>query len=319
MALINNITTFKKYVRIVFTSTSDNGLPNMAKADRKFLIPVLGQSVYDALNSQVTTTVTWTTLLDICRSYVAPMAMLSELATRNIQITDSGIKKTTSQDMDNVFRWEYLELKSNLEQSAAEALDELWQHLLDTGSTYTWTNPNTRNKLFKTAKEFKTYYANLQQPYRVFESLQPIMVTVEDQYLKQAMGSVSYDALIDAATPSDLEKEALVLIKKAAAHYIVMQACLQLPAKLTPQGFTIQLSSSDSANQSEQAAPDNTLSVLRSTCENTGNAYIRQLKTFLNANASGSDFAEYYASDLYIAPGTTKESPNKNRTGVFGL
>jgi len=50
MALINNITTFKKYVRVVFTSTTDNGLPNMERADRKFIIPVLGQSVYNVLN-----------------------------------------------------------------------------------------------------------------------------------------------------------------------------------------------------------------------------------------------------------------------------
>lgn len=320
MALINNINTFKKYVRVVFTSTTDNGLPNMGRADRKYLIPVLGQSVYDTLNTQVTNnTVTWTTLLDICRSYVAPMAMLLELPTRNIQITDSGIKKTTSQDQDNIFRWEYNELKANLEQQAAEALEELWAHLLAAGSTYTWTNPNTRSKLFQNAIEFKSYYPNLQQPFRVFESLLPIISTVEDHFLKQAIGDAFYTALIAKSSPSDAEKSAIVLIKKAAAFFIVMQSCTQLPVKLTPNGFTIQLSSSDSANQGESAAPDNSLSVLRSSCENTGNAYIKQLKTYLNANATDSVFAEYFASDLYVAPGTTTESPNKNRTGVFGF
>jgi len=174
--------------------------------------------------------------------------------------------------MDNVFRWEYLELKSSLEQSAAEALDELWQHLLDNSNTYTWTNPNTRGNLFKTAKDFKAYYSNLAQPFRVFESLQPVITTVDDQYLHQAIGADFYKSLIEKSSPSDLEKEAIVLIKKAAANYIVMQSCLQLPAKLTPQGFTIQLSSSDSANQAEASAPDNTLSILRTTCENNGNS-----------------------------------------------
>jgi len=320
MPLITSITTFKKYVRIVFTSTDNGGLPNMERADRKYLVPVLGQTVYAALLAQVAGTVTWTVLLDICRCYVAPMAMLAELPTRNIQITDSGLKKTTSQDMENVFRWEYLEMKEALEAQAAEALDELWQHLFTSGADYTWTNTSEQKTVIKTAIEFKKYYRSLQHSFRVFAALQPVMVIIQDQFLIDAIGAAFFKALTENATPTDIEKEALDLLKKAAAYLTIMAATEQLPSSITPQGFTVLMSgAADAVTAGQAQASAETLSTLRSSCEKTGTGYVQKLKEFLNAKATAEIMPIYFGSDLYTAPGTTTASPNAARSGVFGL
>lgn len=321
MPLISTITVFKKYLRVAYTSTTENGLPNMVRADRKYLVPVLGQSVYDALMAKVTANNTdWATLLDICRSYVAPMAMLLDLPSKQVQITDSGIKKTTSTDLENAFRWEYLELKNALEQQAAEALDELWQHLFTSGSTYSWSATNIHGTIIKTATEFKKYYLPLQHSYRCFAALQPVMVSIQDQLIHEAITEEFFVYLRDAATPSNEDKVAIELLKKAAAYLTIMASTEQLSVKLSSNGFTVLLNdASDAPYKGDGAAPADNLSLLRSSCEKIGNGYMQQLKAYLNETATASIMPIYFNSAKYKAPGTVTKSANEKRNGVFGL
>ena len=321
MPIISTITTFKKYLRVVYTSTTENGLPNMVRADRKYLVPVLGQSVYDALMAKVTAgNNDWATLLDICRSYVAPMAMLLDLPSRQVQITDSGIKKTTSTDLDNAFRWEYLELKNALETQAAEALDELWEHLFVSGSTYSWSATNIHGTIIKTATEFKKYYLPLQHSYRCFAAMQPVMVSVQDQIVHDAITKEFFIDLRDKATPSDEEKVAIELLKKAVAYLTIMASTEQLSVKISGNGFTVLMQdATDAPYKGETAAPGDNLSLLRSSCEKIGQGYMQQLKRYLNDTATSSIMPLYFNSTKYVAPGTVTDSPNKNRNGVFAL
>jgi hypothetical protein len=321
MPIISTITTFKKYLRVAFTSTTENGLPNMLRADRKYLVPVLGQTVYDALLSRaVNNQPDWNTLLDICRSYVAPMAMLLDLPSKQVQITDSGIKKTSSTDMENAFRWEYLELKNALEQQAAEALDELWQHLFENANFYSWVNTSSHPTIIKTATEFKKYYLPLQHSYRCFAALQPVMVTIQDQLIHDAISKEFFEYLRTNTGPTEAEKIAVDLLKKAAVYLTIMASTEQLSVKVSVNGFTVLLQdATDAPYKGESAAPGDSLSLLRSSCEKIGQGYIHKLKKYLNETATATVMPLYFNSSNYVAPGTLKESANKNRNGLFGL
>lgn len=320
MPLISSITTFKKYLKITFTSTTESGLPNMVRADRKYLVPVLGQSVYDALMVKVTANNTdWATLLDICRSYVAPISMLGELAYKQVNITDGGLKKTTAEGTENAFRWEYNEIKNALEMQAAEALDELWQHLHESGSTYSWTASNIASTIIKTATEFKKYYQPLQHSYRCFVSLQPVMVTVQDQIINDVITKDFFVYLRDKEDPTNEEKTAIDLLKKAAVYLTIMQATGQLSVRISANGFTVMMGdASDEPYKGQNAAADQ-LSLLRSSTEKTGTSYLQQLKKYLNETATASIMPIYFNSNKYKAPGTIIISPNQKRNGVFGL
>lgn len=321
MPIISTITTFKKYLRVAFTSTTENGLPNMVRADRKYLVPVLGQSVYDALMAKVTANNTdWATLLDICRSYVAPMAMLLDLPSRQVQITDSGIKKTSSTDLENAFRWEYLELKNALEQQAAEALDELWQHLIENGSTYSWTATNIHKTIITTATEFKKYYMPLQHSYRCFAAMQPVMVSVQDNMVHDAIGKEFFDYLRDNASPSYQEKIAIDLLKKAVAYLTMMASIDQLSVKISANGFTVLMQdATDAPYKGDAVSTPENLSLFRSSMNQVGTGYLQQLKKYLNETATADIMPLYYSSSKYVAPGTITESRNKHRNGVFSL
>lgn len=322
MPLISTITTLKKYLRVTFTSTTENGLPNMVRADRKYLVPVLGQSVYDALMVKVTANNVgdWDTLLDICRSYVAPMAMLLDLPSIHVQITDSGVKKTTSNNLENAFRWEYLELKNALEIQAAEALDDLWQHLFDNKLKYSWVSTNIKGTIITTATEFKKYYTPLQHSYRCFTAMQPVMITIQDHIINEAITNEFFEYLRDKSTPTDIEKVAIDLLKKAAAFLTIMASIDQLSVKISANGFTVLLhDAADSPYKGDGATTPENLSLFRSSMENIGYGYLQQLKDHLNKNASADEMPLYFNSSKYTAPGTTAVSNNSRRKGVFGL
>jgi hypothetical protein len=317
---INSIAQYKKYVGVSFTSTTEQGLPNFESADRKYLLPILGQTVYNALTGQIESgTITWATLLDIVRSYVAPMATLDTLATKHIKLTDSGVKKTTGDTLDNVFRWEFEKLEDALKKDAAQALDDLWKHLIDNKATYTWTNPITTKSPIKTGADFKAVYPVVHHVYRIFPMLIAIMETVMDQHILPSIGEGFYGALESKTNPGDDEKAAMVLIKKAVAHYTIMESCTFLPARITHEGFTVLIGGNELASQGQQHAPDSTLSALRNSCELKASGYMKLLLDLLNSKATDELFSEFKSSDLYKDPNAITTSPNKDRKGLFGM
>lgn len=317
---INSIAQYKKYVGVTFTSTTAEGLPNFESADRKYLLPILGQTIYDTLTGQIQSgNVTWNTLLDIVRSYVAPMATLDTLATKHIKITDGGVKKTTGDTLDNVFRWEFEKLEDSLKQSAAQAVDDLWQHLISNASTYSWQNPLTTTSPIKTGYDFKKVYPVVHHVYRIFPMLLPIMETVMDHHILPSIGEEFYEALMQISNPNEDEKAAILLIKKAVAHLTIMEACTSLPARISYEGFTVLMGGNELASQGQQHAPDSTLSALRNSCETKGLGYVKLLLELLNKKASNELFLEFKNSALYQDPNATTISPNKSRKGLYGL
>jgi hypothetical protein len=320
MPLINSINTFKKFVRIAFTSSSENGLPNMETADRKYLLPILGDTLYAALVAEVAGTITHIALVNICRSYVAPMAMIDELATRQVIITDSGIKKTTSQDQENIFRWEYEKLQQSLQEQAAEALNDLWEYLFINANSLSWSSPITDKTIIKTAAEFKMYYLSLQHSARNFAVMQPLMLSVQDMYFKKTIGATFFNELLNAAAPDDDQKEAIDLLKKAAAHLSIARACQILPVSISSQGFTVMMHTTTETTEPGRASVGTTeMSSFRAALEDIGLSYLNDLKVLLNKKASDTVFTTYFNSSNYSDPAATTISRNSTRNGVFVL
>lgn len=320
MPLISTIKTFKKYVRVAFTSTDEAGLPNIETAERKYLLPKLGSTLYNALVAEVNSTITNLRLVDICRAYIAPMAMLDQLPNRQVVITDAGIKKTTSQDQENVFRWEYEKLEASLLEQAAEAENDLWDYLFANATTLPWENPVSEKMAIKSGSEFKKYYQSLAQTSRNFAALQPILVTVQDQYFKNAITPEFFTHLITVAAPNADEKAALDLLKKSAVYLTISRACQLLPVSISASGFNVLIQGTpDLDKPGAGAANATTLSSLKSGAESVGLTYLSELKTLLNQKASALIYPLYFSSSAYSDPAAVKDSPNKNRKGIFSL
>lgn len=325
-SLINDKDTAKEFVRINFINDVSS-LPDFTLAAERFLIPIIGQDLYDELLAEVTgeDPIEQVELVRKCRAVIAPLGYMMELATIQTQLTDAGLRSISTENMQAAHRWEYNEVKESLEDKGAYAIDALLKFLFANAEDYeAWTDSEeyqeAAGQLFRTGADFNKYF-RLHQPYRTWWELRPVISEVEDFYIHSAIGETFYEQLKDEPDASDETMAAVVMIKKAVAHLTIVKAIEKLSVKITPQGFTILLSagSTDAANSGDAAVRDPQLSMLHDSCTRSGESYLVKLVEYLNATASASLFADYFSSDKYVAP-STEEAISKNDTRkIFGM
>lgn len=316
-ALINDIDTLRSYGVKVNMINEDSSLADIEGAQLRFLLPLLGQTLYDSVVAVGITDSPLKNLVDLCCRAVAPLAYWMDLPFLQTNISDKGIGTFESDNMQAAHRWEFEQLRDALADKGCQAIETLLQHLFDNKTTYNWALPVEYKTSFLTGKEFSKYFP-LFQPYRTFENLRPLVVQVEDQYIRPTIGDAFFEELRDKTAPSEKDKRAIYLLKKAVANLTIKTAIEVLPVKLSVDGFTVLLQATEKANQGEEAAPGGQLDKTYASVDRSGESYLVHLKEFLNANAS--DFATFKASSYYKPPVAAGEERNPNACSkIFGL
>jgi hypothetical protein len=315
----NDIVTLRKYVKIAFTATAVKSMPDIDAAERKYIIPILTQDVFDLLQAKVDNNdASWNTLLNLCRAAVAPIAVWLDLPFYQASLEDGGLKTTHSDNKQAAHQWEYLRIETALVNKGMAALEDLIEHLLKRGSNYQWTDDDDEQSIFRTGKEF-TRYLTIHQPNLTFQQLRPLVKEVEDHFIRAAIGDDFYNDLLKLSTPTTTDKIALQLIKKAVANYTGVRCVERLPVKVTPNGLMATLAGNSEAFATDTPAKDNSLDIFMKSCQREGDSYHLQLMQFLNKTASAQVFDKFYSSDYYTAPIATRTEGNDSRSGVCAL
>ncbi|MBV9989379.1 MAG: hypothetical protein JO301_16995 [Chitinophagaceae bacterium] len=320
----NDITTFKKFINVSFTFDVNNNFPGLMEAEDDYLKPILGDDLYEQLNTSANAESPdegLADLLSLCRKVIGPLSVLLGISTRHIKIGDSGLKKTVADGVENVFGWEYREVKEELKDKVAKALDKLWQHLYEHGDDYDWEDTTEINTIFKTGSEFNQHYS-LHQPHRVFPLLKPIIKKVEELFIWDAIGKAFLEEMKELTesegNPDRLH--ALDLLKSAIAHFTIHKAVSELTVKKTDNGLTVMLNDvGDQPFKGDRTAPDNLLTLVRDEALKDGQKYLKKLRLFLREKASAELFRTYFESDYFDTKPTKKTDYNANRTGIVRL
>jgi len=321
MALITNFATFKQFVRYNFSAEDINSLPNTAPAEREFILPLIGQTLYDDLKAQVLADViTKPDLLELVRAAIAPLTVFQDLPVLQSQLGDTGLRTLFSENTQAAHRWEYNEVKDYLEDKGCKALDQLIQYLFTNKTTLAWTPPATMCNTFKTGSAFNVYYT-LKYPERTFFTITDNVKQVEDQYISSSIGEEFFVALIAKDAPSAAEKVAIDLIKKAVANLTVMKVITKKPVKISPHGLFVSIGDAvDDKYPKDKTAGMAQYGYQLQAAERDGESYLQKLKEYLNTNASAEVFTAYFGSDYYEDPAEEEtESKNASRTGTFGM
>ncbi|MCK9402919.1 MAG: hypothetical protein M0Q26_05940 [Chitinophagaceae bacterium] len=321
MALITTIAQVQSYLRVRYTN-SNATLPDIGAAEDRFIRPLIGQTLYDALvvAQAGNATAVMTSLLDKVRRAVVALAYWQDLPTLHVQIGELGVVVTKSENLDAAHRWEFENLREALAIKSCAALEVLLEYLFLNKTVLNWAAPDEVKTIIKTGSDFTRYFT-VYQPNRTFMVLLPLVKQVEDEFVRTLIGDTFFELLRDKSEPTTEEKRAIELLKKAVSHLTINKAVLLLPTRISVDGFTVSLTNNtDQINQGQHLAPDGILGRLADTSGETGHDYLVKLKDYLDTTASAQVFSAYRASDYYTAPGTVAaESANANRNGVFGL
>lgn len=328
MAIVTNDKNLvKEFVKINFIN-SLSSFPNWEVAEERYLLPLIGQAMYDKLAAIIADDAANDQdkeLVKKAQAVVIPLAYLIELAVNQTQLTDAGLRTISTENMQAAHRWEYNQVKEYFEDLGAYAIEAFLKFLFKHKADYAeWTDSDEYKEasslIFTTGEEFNRYFRTA-QPQRLFWQLKPLIKEVEDFYIVPLIGEDFLIELKENDAPGDEEKKVIDLIKKTVAQYTVIKAIEKQSAQITTQGFTVKVTGSyiDDAGAGNDNAPDSRLSLLYGSCERSGDSYSLQLKEYLNKNASAQLFATFFGSEYYEAPTTETTNPNDNRIGIIGF
>jgi hypothetical protein len=328
MALLTNDKNLvKEFVRINFINQLSS-FPNWEVAEQRHLLPLIGDAMYEKLVAIIADNAARDRdkeLLKKARAIVAPLAYLVELPLIHSQLTDAGLRVISTENMQSAHRWEFNKVEEYFQDAGAFAIEAFLKFLFQHKADYAeWTVSDEYKALnalvFETGADFANYFP-LSQPHRLFWDFRPLIKEVQDFYIVSAIGEELLTELLQAANPSDAQKAAFVLIKKAVAQYTIIKAIEKRSTQIGTNGFTVKVTGSyiEDASAGKDNAPDARLSLLYGSCERAGDSYLLQLKEYLNKNASAALFATYFNSALYEAPGVVQANPNDSRKGIIGF
>lgn len=323
--IIRDIATLRRYVRISYTQATEKNLPDISYAEREYLMPILGMQLYSALDASITTPpaanpAVWSQLLDYCRAAVAPLAVWLELPFLQAQLEDGGLKTTRSEYKDAAHQWEYLQIQNALLDKGMKALEFILEFLPTQKNVFNWSYPGERT-LIRTGKEL-SLFVGIDQPNLTFELMRPILLEVEDHFIKNSIGEPFFDYLNSLDTyqsPSD--KKAAQLTKKAVAHYSIARALERLPVRITRAGVLATLQNSNNDTQANPTAKETQIDTLKTSSESLGNSYLLQLLDYLNAQANAQTFTLFFESEFFkgVQQRSYAQDVNNNLAGFVAF
>jgi hypothetical protein len=329
MALIRTIQEVKKYLKVDATANSTATLPDMNTAERKYLVPVIGNTLYQLLQQAYTSDqvpgTRFAPLLDLAQAAVAPLAFLNDSAFINVRITEAGFRKTITADQAPIYKWDYTALINALQERGMDAIESLLAYLEVNKTTFPeWVNDPVyaayTSCIIRNGSMFNQFYKCVFPRY-CFLQLESIIRLVEDMYIKKTIGSAFTESLkMVFRTGTDTETELFRLLCTATANLTIFHAANRMGVEVTSKGFVVSIFDKDLHDGQRVTGDNNSIFKVAEEAERIGQAYLKDAVDFLNKNASEQLFPVYFQSSFYKAPGAAaKPSINSHLKGSFTL
>jgi len=249
-------------------------------------------------------------LLQLVQGAAANLAMVHYLPFVQVHIDSTGVALLVDK---TAFQWQINDLKGAFTALGYTALEDVLRYLeahREAPELAAWaTSPaaaRSRRHFLATATEFSLHY-DIADSRLTYLALLATLRKVEAFHLEPVLGTSYYQALKGELLTGTLSADSqLVLdeyLRPALAHLVVAKAVPEVG--LTFQGSSLQLNiyRFDDANTKEaDAGLDALLTLKIDQAWKDGQVYLTKLRTFLNASASATRFATYFASPTYTDP-----------------
>lgn len=312
MALITTIDDFKQHVALN-ESTDDDYFallqPDLLLAEHDYLRPALGTDFFDELLLDATDEAD--RLRALLAYSLANLTMVSFLDVAQVQISGSGVQIISTDRVKTAFQWQIDRLKANLGRKGANGLEKALAYLEQHATAFpTWAASETaqrgREQFISSATAFSDYY-NISNARLTFQALASLLRKTESFRLLPALGEDFYEELkqqlrAGALTPEN-ERLLREYLRPALAHLTMAQAIGELGFSLNGQALELNVYRPDDSNAKE-SDPGLTTLLEQKTAQalHDGERYLRRLVTHLNATASETRYATYFASPTYAPP-----------------
>ncbi len=317
MGLLNSTADFRQHVRLnASTEDADYFLslqPDMLLAEDDYLRPLLGAAFYDGVAETAAAPgdAVHERLRYLLGSALANLTMVGFLDVAQVQISGSGVQIISTEREKTAFQWQINDLKASFSRKGFGALEKVLTHLEAHANDFaTWEGSaaaaRARAHFLNTAAQFAEHYP-ITNGRLTFLSLLPLIRKTEAFALEPVLGEDFYEELKaqQAAGTLSAENQALVTkyLQPALAHLTMAQAIGELGFGLNGNSFELNVYRPDSANSKESdPGLQKLLDMKGGQALDDGERFLRRLRTHLNATATATRYATYFASAAYDVP-----------------
>lgn len=332
MALIKTKAELRAHLPVAYANL-DSKMPMFEKAEERYLLPILGQTLYDNLTEAYNNdglNPLLTALLMKCRAVIAPLAYVTNIPFMQGMITDNGLLVTEDEKSRKAFKWEYNEVMTALTNEGNQAIESLivylTNHLVDFED---WAESDYNTEInfafIRNGKDFRDAYP-VKNPHSTYMMVKPLFEEIAELSIKPAISNEFFNDLSEKIKEQSFnasEKDVIRQIRMIAARLVMWKASITMSISFDEFGFTVidGTSARDTAQEGKKDVSDARLLKFSEESKKSADALLGNLIKYLNANASEELFSSYFSSDKYVNPSDNKTYLHENgkRKGIFSF
>lgn len=323
MTLIIDKATIKEFSAVSNQLEYDTLKPYIIRAEREYIIPEIGQDLYDTIeafsqsSSSSSTSIADEELLERLQEAIINFALYLGFDTLVVNVSDAGIQRTETETSKTAYQYQELNLRNNFLESGYETLGRALEFLEDNKEIYTdWSNNATyynrfKNLLVHTPVLFSDIF-DIKNSWSVFFQIRSVIRKMEDFHISQVLGSDFLTEIKAEILDDDATNQTLIdIIRKSVVYLSLSDAALSKIVTFSKEGaIQVKQAGLNINNLKEPASTDKVSAFINQT-RSDGEKYVMQLREHLNNNASASKYATYFESDLYEDPEGEDYSRNR--------
>lgn len=239
MALFKTTAQLKDYLSVDINTKFASLLPFITEAEQQFIIPLIGQTLYDLVNTEYnanTLSADNTALLPYIQRPLAYYAQLLSISSLTVTFGDRGIREHLSPESATAPRWKEEKLQLDALTKGDRYADLLLKFLEDnaTDSKYaSWYDDSTLNTKMSGVIVYKTsiatQYIPINESRRLFLKLKPFIKKAEG-IVPKIISKTEYDALVGAIqTPGTLDEKWVNLLQKLYPYICKIALYMAMP------------------------------------------------------------------------------------------
>ena len=318
--LITTIAQLRAASSINISNNIDNWLPYIADAEELFIIPILGEDVMEFINNTVHPKVAEqqdpidsdpgdetppdyaNILLEKVRKAVALYALFLGVDEMAVSISAAGIQVLQSDTHKPAPQYQIMNLKETYLSRAHMQVDSILRYIVKNIAFLSGLPLPKSLYLIRDADQFQVY-ADIHSSRRVFLSLQSIIGSIEQKYIKPTLTPQLFASVKEEYQAGTLSPDNLVLyemIIPALVHLTMARALMEINIDMLDWGIFNNATNTFNSLGSKAQANKDRVAVMYDANQRDGEAELKMLQEFLDNTAGASKYALYFTSNRYV-------------------
>ena len=300
--LLKTITEIKVILPIGVGNDFNRIKPHIANAENRYIKPLLGFEMYDALltlyeaeNSQTPDEdeILRKELLEKIQFATIHLAFHIGFDFLNVSVTDAGFQRMETERTKGLFKYQEDAIKTYFAETGFNALDDVLTFLhLNIDSFEEFMTSENFNKLITsflpTVKVVEEIPFNIHRSNLIFLALKPSIAYIEDTVIRPVLGETIY-AIVKTEMANEVIDEKVIkllpYIRKPLIYLASAMLMEETGATLNDKGLYFEKNEDQQRAKTVKApATEQRIAVLVSRNRVIGNSYLEMLKSHLLEN-----------------------------------